>query len=129
MAEYNATIDCHIPCRFRCQHRDELLRACVYVKCPVAGTVLRRQPEHRSHPSAINEYPYNHGRLNEVRLKDKSEIASFMDMDEYYHFVLEPKSPIAFPVFFCSGLHSSVFALQPQNPASREPRSSFNETD
>jgi hypothetical protein len=27
-----------------------------------------------------------------VRLKNEAEIDSLMDMDEYYHFVFEPKS-------------------------------------
>ena len=57
---------------------------------PVSGTVLAINPELENHPSVINEDPYNDGWLIEVRLNDKSEIKSLMDMDEYYHFVFKP---------------------------------------
>jgi glycine cleavage system H protein len=57
---------------------------------PVSGTVLAINPELENHPSVINEDPYNDGWLIEVRLDDKSEIKSLMDMDEYYHFVFKP---------------------------------------
>ncbi len=57
---------------------------------PVSGTVIAVNPELESHPSIINEDPYNEGWLIEVRLKDHSEVASLMDMDEYYHFVFKP---------------------------------------
>lgn len=57
---------------------------------PVSGTVLAVNPELEGHLSVINEDPYNEGWLIEVRLKDKSEIKSLMDMDEYYHFVFKP---------------------------------------
>lgn len=57
---------------------------------PVSGTVLAINPELEGHLSVINEDPYNEGWLIEVRLKDKSEIKSLMDMDEYYHFVFKP---------------------------------------
>ena len=59
---------------------------------PVSGTVLAINPELENHPSVINEDPYNDGWLIEVRLNDKSEIKSLMDMDEYYHFVFKPNS-------------------------------------
>ncbi len=57
---------------------------------PVSGTVLAINPELENHPSVINEDPYNDGWLIEVKLNDKSEIKSLMDMDEYYHFVFNP---------------------------------------
>ena len=59
---------------------------------PVSGTVIAINPELESHPSAINEDPYNEGWLIEVKLKDHSETKSLMDMDEYYHFVFKPDS-------------------------------------
>jgi glycine cleavage system H protein len=59
---------------------------------PVSGTVLSVNPNLEEHPSVINEDPYNEGWLVEVRLKNEDEIDSLMDMDEYYHFVFEPKS-------------------------------------
>jgi glycine cleavage system H protein len=59
---------------------------------PVSGTVIAVNPELESHPSIINEDPYNDGWLIEVRVKDLSEVRSLMDMDEYYHFVFKPTS-------------------------------------
>ena len=59
---------------------------------PVSGTVIAINHELESHPSAINDDPYNDGWLIEVRLKDHSETKSLMDMDEYYHFVFKPDS-------------------------------------
>jgi glycine cleavage system H protein len=59
---------------------------------PVSGTVIAVNPELESHPSIINEDPYNDGWVIEVRVKDTSEIKSLMDMDEYYHFVFKPGS-------------------------------------
>jgi glycine cleavage system H protein len=59
---------------------------------PVSGTVIAVNPELESHPSIINEDPYNEGWLIEVKLKDLSEVRSLMDMDEYYHFVFKPTS-------------------------------------
>jgi glycine cleavage system H protein len=59
---------------------------------PVSGTVLSVNPNLEEHPSVIIEDPYNEGWLVEVRLKNEAEIDSLMDMDEYYHFVFEPKS-------------------------------------
>lgn len=56
---------------------------------PVSGTVIAVNHELESHPSAINEDPYNDGWVIEVRLKDTSEVQSLMDMDEYYHFVFK----------------------------------------
>lgn len=58
---------------------------------PVSGTVLSVNSDLEEHPAVINEDPYNEGWLVEVRLKNEAEIDSLMDMDEYYHFVLEPK--------------------------------------
>lgn len=58
---------------------------------PVSGTVLAVNAELENHPSIINEDPYNEGWLIEVKLEDDSEVQSLMDMDEYYHFVFEPK--------------------------------------
>jgi len=57
---------------------------------PVSGTVIAVNPELESHPSIINEDPYNDGWLIEVKVKDISEVRSLMDMDEYYHFVFKP---------------------------------------
>ncbi len=57
---------------------------------PVSGTVIAVNPELESHPSIINEDPYNHGWIIEVELKDISEVRSLMDTDEYYHFVFKP---------------------------------------
>ena len=57
---------------------------------PVSGTVIAVNPELESHPSIINEDPYNDGWLIEVEIKDLSEVRSLMDMDEYYHFVFKP---------------------------------------
>jgi glycine cleavage system H protein len=57
---------------------------------PVSGTVIAVNPELESHPSIINEDPYNDGWMIEVKLKDNSEVRSLMDMDEYYHFVFKP---------------------------------------
>jgi len=57
---------------------------------PVSGTVIAVNPELESHPSIINEDPYNDGWLIEVEMKDLSEVRSLMDMDEYYHFVFKP---------------------------------------
>jgi glycine cleavage system H protein len=59
---------------------------------PVSGTVIAINHELESHPSVINDDPYNDGWLIEVRLKDHSETKSLMDMDEYYHFVFKPDS-------------------------------------
>jgi glycine cleavage system H protein len=59
---------------------------------PITGTVIAVNPELESHPSIINEDPYNDGWVIEVRAKDTSEIKSLMDMDEYYHFVFKPGS-------------------------------------
>ena len=59
---------------------------------PVSGTVIAINHELESHPSVINDDPYNDGWLVEVRLKDHSETKSLMDMDEYYHFVFKPDS-------------------------------------
>jgi glycine cleavage system H protein len=59
---------------------------------PVSGKVLAVNTDLEDHPATINEDPYNQGWLIEVRLKDDSEIDSLMDMDEYYHFVFNPKS-------------------------------------
>lgn len=59
---------------------------------PVSGKVLSVNTDLQDHPSVINEDPYNEGWLVEVRLQDDSEVDSLMDMDEYYHFVFEPKS-------------------------------------
>jgi glycine cleavage system H protein len=57
---------------------------------PVSGTVIAVNSELESHPSIINEDPYNDGWLIEVEVKDLSEVRSLMDMDEYYHFVFKP---------------------------------------
>lgn len=57
---------------------------------PVSGTVIAVNPELDSHPSIINEDPYNDGWIIEVKLKDFSEVRSLMDTDEYYHFVFKP---------------------------------------
>jgi len=62
------------------------------VIAPVSGTVIAVNHELESHPSAINEDPYNDGWVIEVRLKDTSEVQSLMDMDEYYHFVFKTGS-------------------------------------
>jgi glycine cleavage system H protein len=59
---------------------------------PVSGTVIAVNPELESRPSIINEDPYNHGWVIEVRVKDNSEVQSLMDMDEYYHFVFPGSS-------------------------------------
>jgi glycine cleavage system H protein len=59
---------------------------------PVSGTVSAVNPNLEEHPSVINEDPYHEGWLVEVRLKNQAEIDSLMDMDEYYHFVFDPKS-------------------------------------
>ena len=59
---------------------------------PVTGTVLGVNSDLEDHPSAINEDPYNGGWLIEVRIKDESEIDALMDIDQYYHFVFQPKS-------------------------------------
>jgi len=59
---------------------------------PLSGTVLAVNPELESHPSIINEDPYNEGWIIEVKPKDTSEVKSLMDMDEYYHFVFKPHS-------------------------------------
>jgi glycine cleavage system H protein len=59
---------------------------------PVSGTVLSVNSNLEEHSAVINEDPYNEGWLVEVRLKNEAEIDSLMDMDEYYHFVFEPKS-------------------------------------
>ena len=59
---------------------------------PLSGTVIAVNPDLEAHPSIINEDPYNEGWLVEVQLKDRSEIQSLMDMDEYYHFVFKPNS-------------------------------------
>jgi glycine cleavage system H protein len=59
---------------------------------PVTGTVMAVNSNLEEHPAVINEDPYNEGWLVEVRLKNEAEIDSLMDMDEYYHFVFEPKS-------------------------------------
>ena len=60
---------------------------------PLSGTVVAVNPDLETHPSAINEDPYSEGWLIEVKLKDRSEVQTLMDMDEYYHFVFKPKSP------------------------------------
>ena len=57
---------------------------------PVSGTVIAVNPELDSHPSIINEDPYNDGWIIEIKLKDISEVRSLMDTDEYYHFVFKP---------------------------------------
>jgi len=57
---------------------------------PVSGTVLAVNGELESHPTILNEDPYNEGWMIEVRLQDDSEVHSLMDMDEYYHFVFKP---------------------------------------
>src|SRR5712692_2969858 len=57
---------------------------------PISGTVIAVNPELESHPSIINEDPYNDGLIIEVKLKDISEVRSLMDTDEYYHFVFKP---------------------------------------
>ena len=59
---------------------------------PLSGTVIAVNPELDSHPSIINEDPYNDGWVIEVRVKDTSEVQSLMDMDEYYHFVFKADS-------------------------------------
>jgi glycine cleavage system H protein len=59
---------------------------------PVTGTVLAVNTELETHPTLINEDPYNEGWLIEVKLKDLSEIKPLMDMDEYYHFVFKSKT-------------------------------------
>ncbi len=59
---------------------------------PVSGRVLSVNSNLEEHPSMINEDPYNEGWLVEVRLNNEAEIDALMDMDEYYHFVFEPKS-------------------------------------
>ena len=59
---------------------------------PVSGTVISINHELESHPSVINDDPYNDGWVIEVRLKDHSETKSLMDMDEYYHFVFKTDS-------------------------------------
>lgn len=59
---------------------------------PVTGTVMAVNSNLEEHPAVINEDPYNEGWLIEVRLKNEAEIESLMDMDEYYHFVFNPKS-------------------------------------
>jgi glycine cleavage system H protein len=59
---------------------------------PVSGTVSAVNANLEEHPSVINEDPYNEGWLVEVRLKNEAEIDSLMDMDEYYHFVFDPKA-------------------------------------
>ena len=58
---------------------------------PASGTVLAVNTELETHPSLINEDPYNEGWLIEVRAKDRAEIEPLMDMDEYYHFVFKEK--------------------------------------
>jgi glycine cleavage system H protein len=62
------------------------------LESPVSGTVLSVNSDLESHPSMINEDPYNEGWLVEVRLTDHSELDALMDMDEYYHFVFSDKS-------------------------------------
>ena len=54
---------------------------------PVSGTVLAVNPQLEEHPELVNEDPYSDGWLVEVRLKDGSELASLMEMDDYYQFV------------------------------------------
>ncbi|MGH7848417.1 MAG: glycine cleavage system protein GcvH [Candidatus Binatia bacterium] len=58
---------------------------------PASGTVLAVNTEVETHPSLINEDPYNAGWLIEVRVKDRAEIDPLMEMDEYYHFVFKEK--------------------------------------
>jgi len=62
------------------------------LESPVSGTVLAVNVDLESHPSIINEDPYNEGWLVEVRLKDHAELDALMDMDEYYHFVFPDNS-------------------------------------
>ena len=59
---------------------------------PLSGTVIAVNHELEAHPSIINEDPYNEGWLVEVKLKDRREIKSLMEPDEYYHFVFKPSS-------------------------------------
>ena len=54
---------------------------------PVSGTVLAVNPQLEEHPELVNEDPYSDGWLVEVRMKDGSELASLMEMDDYYQFV------------------------------------------
>jgi len=54
---------------------------------PISGTVLSVNGDLETHPSLINEDPYNEGWLIEVKVGNASEVESLMDMDEYYHFV------------------------------------------
>jgi glycine cleavage system H protein len=58
---------------------------------PASGTILAVNTELETHPSLINEDPYNEGWLIEVKAKDRAEIEPLMDMDEYYHFVFKEK--------------------------------------
>lgn len=58
---------------------------------PVSGTVLAVNTDLETHPSPINEDPYNEGWLVEIRVKDRAEIEPLMEMDEYYHFVFKTK--------------------------------------
>ena len=59
---------------------------------PVTGRVMAVNPMLEDQPAIINEDPYSEGWLIEVRLKNKDELDSLMDMDEYYHFVFKDKS-------------------------------------
>jgi glycine cleavage system H protein len=59
---------------------------------PVSGRVMAVNPMLEDHPAIINEDPYSEGWLIEVRLKNDDALASLMDMDEYYHFVVKDKS-------------------------------------
>ncbi|HWP56405.1 MAG TPA: glycine cleavage system protein GcvH [Candidatus Acidoferrales bacterium] len=58
---------------------------------PVSGTVLAVNADLETHPSLINEDPYNDGWLIEIRTNNHAEIETLMDMDEYYHFVFKEK--------------------------------------
>jgi glycine cleavage system H protein len=58
---------------------------------PLSGTVLAVNAELQSHPSLINEDPYDEGWMIEVEPDDPAEIEPLMDMDEYYHFVSKAK--------------------------------------
>lgn len=59
---------------------------------PLSGTVIAVNHELETHPSIINEDPYNEGWVIEVKLNNQAEVRSLMDMDEYYHFVFKPNT-------------------------------------
>lgn len=70
----------------------ESVKATSDINSPVSGKVIEVNEELNSSPGLVNGSPYEKGWIIKVEMKDKCELNSLMDSDQYYKFCEEEDS-------------------------------------